>query len=209
MIKVEVLDRVFQYESSAKGAEDIIQSVADIVAQSGLILDCMDIDGNRIYMEYDEYIRENIEGIQDIYVRLVMEDEFVKDIIQTSYSYIQGALPELQPIIDSLYTGNRNAGHIDGLSDLLEAVAWMFSVNKEIIAKYHSNKDLSLMLSMDYEESIQRLEEAFAGLKDAIMNMDYILIADILNYEITDIFNNILSIMQKSGISKETAGKLQ
>ena len=93
MIKVEMMDRVFQYDSSEKGAEDIIQSVSDITSQSGLILDCMDIDGNRIYTGYDEYIRENIGSIKDIIVRLITEDEFVMDIIQTTYSYIQGALP--------------------------------------------------------------------------------------------------------------------
>lgn len=209
MIKVEMLDRVFQYDSSGKGAEDIIQSVADITAQSGLILDCMDIDGNRIYMGYGEYISENIGSIKDIIVRLVTEDEFVKDIIQTTYSYIQGALPEVQPIIDSLYTGNKDASHIDSLGDLTEGISWIFSVNREIIEKYPGNKFLSSLLELNYEENIQRLEEAFNELKAAIMNMDYILIADILNYEITDIFNNILSIMQKSGMGREAAGNMQ
>jgi len=209
MIKVEVLDRVFQYDSSEQGAEDIIQSVADIIAQSGLILDCMDIDGNRIYMEYDEYIRENIGSIRDIYVRLVTEDEFVMDIIQTTYSYIQGALPGIQPIIDSLYTGNKDAGHIDNLGDLTEGISWIFSVNREIIEKYPGNKFLSSSLGLNYEENIQRLEEAFNELKAAIMNMDYILIADILNYEISDIFNSILTVVQKSGIGREAAGNMQ
>ncbi|NLK33929.1 MAG: hypothetical protein GX301_00555 [Gracilibacteraceae bacterium] len=199
MIKVEVLDRVFQYDSSEKGAEDIIQSVSDITSQSGLILDCMDIDGNRIYAEYDEYIRENIGSIKDIFVRFVTEDEFIKDIIQTTYSYIQGVLPEIQPIIDSLYTGQKDAGHIDNLGDLMEGIAWIFSVNLEIIAKYPGNKFLSSLLSLNYEENIQRLEEAFNELKAAIMNMDYILIADILNYEISDVFNSISTTVQKPG----------
>ncbi|MGI6585262.1 MAG: hypothetical protein ACOX3L_04830 [Lutisporaceae bacterium] len=199
MIKVEVLDRVFQYDSSEKGAEDIIKSVEDTAVQSGLILDYMDIDGNRIYAEYDEYIRENIGSIKDIFVRFVTEDEFVKDIIQTTYSYIQGVLPEIQPIIDSLYTGQKDAGHIDNLGDLMEGIAWIFSVNLEIIAKYPGNKFLSSLLSLNYEENIQRLEEAFNELKAAIMNMDYILIADILNYEISDVFNSISTTVQKPG----------
>jgi hypothetical protein len=199
MIKVEVLDRVFQYDSSEKGAEDIIKSVEDTAVQSGLILDYMDIDGNRIYAEYDEYIRENIGSIKDIFVRFVTEDEFVKDIIQTTYSYIQGVLPEIQPIIDSLYTGQKDAGHIDNLGDLMEGIAWIFSVNLEIIAKYPGNKFLSSLLSLNYGENIQRLEEVFNELKAAIMNMDYILIADILNYEISDVFNSISMTVQKPG----------
>jgi hypothetical protein len=209
MIKVEVLDRVFQYDSSEKGAEDIIKSVEDTAVQSGLILDYMDIDGNRIYAEYDEYIRENIGSIKDIFVRFVTEDEFVKDIIQTTYSYIQGVLPEIQPIIDSLYTGQKDAGHIDNLGDLMEGIAWIFSVNLEIIAKYPGNKFLSSLLSLNYGENIQRLEEVFNELKAAIMNMDYILIADILNYEISDIFSSILAVVQKSGIGREAEGNIQ
>jgi len=209
MIKVEMMDRVFQYDSSEKGAEDIIQSVSDITSQSGLILDCMDIDGNRIYTGYDEYIRENIGSIKDIIVRLITEDEFVMDIIQTTYSYIQGALPEVQPIIDSLYTGNKDAGHIDNLGDLMEGISWIFSVNREIIEKYRGNKSLSSLLSLKYGENIQRLEEVFNELKAAIMNMDYILIADILNYEISDIFSSILAVVQKSGIGREAAGNMQ
>jgi hypothetical protein len=31
------------------------------------------------------------------------------------------------------------------------------------------------------------------------MNMDYILIADILNYEISDVFNSISTTVQKPG----------
>lgn len=209
MVKVEILDRIFQYDSSAKGAEDIVQSIADIAAQSGLILDCMDIDGNRIYMGYDTYIKENIADIEDIQVQLTTADEFVREIIQTTYTYITGALPKLQPIIDSLYTGNKNAEHIDNLSDLMEGIEWIFSVSREIIEKYPENKSLSALLSHNYEESLQKLEEAFNDLKTAIMNMDYILIADILNYEISNIFNSMSANLQKSGSSGEAAGNMQ
>ncbi len=41
------------------------------------------------------------------------------------------------------------------------------------------------------------------------MNMDYILIADILNYEISDIFSSILAVVQKSGIGREAEGNIQ
>ncbi|MEA4848937.1 MAG: hypothetical protein VB106_17020 [Clostridiaceae bacterium] len=201
MIKVEILDRVFQYDNSEKGAHDIIRSVSDMTGQSGLILDCMDIDGNKIYMGYDEYIRENIDSIKDIHVHLVTEDEFVKDIIQTAYSYIQGALPKVQPIIDSLYTGNKDAGQIDNLRDLIEGISWILSVSRGIGEKP--------ALGMDYKENMKKLEEAFTGLKDAIMNMDYILIADILNYEVSNAFTNMLSDLQKSGIAGEATGDMQ
>jgi hypothetical protein len=209
MIAVELLDRVLQFDSSEKGADAVILSVTDAVSQSGMIIDCMYIDGIKVYYEYDKYIKENINNIQNIHVNLITEDEFVIDILHTSHSYIEGVLPRLQQIIDSLYTGDKDPAIIDNLADLTEGITWIFSVGREIVDKYYESKYLKFMLDMDYSGDIQRLEEAFAELKNAIMNMDYILIADILNYEVSDVFNKISTAVQELDSSEDSAINIQ
>ena len=193
MVTVKLLDRVFHYDKSLQGAEDIMLSITKAVSESEMIIDCMDIDDNTIYLDYDKYIKDNIENIEHISVNLVTKDEFITDILHTTYSYIQGAVPKLQLIIDSFYTGKKESAVIDDLANLTEGITWIYSVGREIIDKYYENKYLSAMLEKGYSDDMQRLGEAFGELQGAIMNMDYILIADILNYEVSEVFEKILA----------------
>ncbi len=202
MITVELLDRVHQYDNTIQGAEDIISNIAEAVSSSGMILDSMDIDDSELYSDYGKYIMENIGSIKNIHVNLVTKDEFIEAIIDTTYSYIHAAVPKLHPIIDSLYTGDKSPQTISDLADLTEGITWMYSVGSEIIRDYKNNKSLASMLEIGYESDLQRLSEAFEELKSAIINMDYILIADILSYEISEIFNNILMYMKKIDSNK-------
>lgn len=190
---LKILDRIIQYESSEQGAESIVSSIENIVSQSSLIIDSVDIDGIKVYSDYEKHIRENIESIESIQVNLITNDEFVADILQSTYSYIEGALPKVQQIVDSFYTGEKDTVIIDDLSSLTEGIAWIYSVGKELVDKYYDSEYLTSMLRMGYNEDIKKLEEAFEELKNAIMNMDYILIADILNYEVSDVFSRILT----------------
>jgi len=209
MITLKMGDTISQYDKSDQGAEDIILSIYRHISQSGLVLDSMDIDGTRIYSEYDKYVRENIGSITNIKVNLVTRDEFVADILHTACSYISEALPRVQPIIDSLYTGEKDAAIIDDLSKLLEGITWLFSVGREIIDTCRDNSCLAQMISMGYGDDVNRLEEAFNELKSAIMNIDYILIADILNYEILDVFNKMLVTMQKLNLGEEDTANMR
>lgn len=200
---LKILDRIIQYDSSEQGAGSIVSSIENIVSQSGLIIDSVDIDGIKIYSDHEKHIRENIESIESIQVNLITKDEFVTEILHTTYSYIKGALPKVQQIVDSFYTGEKDTANIDDLASLTEGIAWIYSVGKELTTMEFENSYMKAMLEMDYCQDIQRLEDGFIELKNAIMNMDYILIADILNYEILDVLNIISTSIEKLELSKE------
>jgi len=196
MISVKILDNIHDFDSSPEGADGIIESISNIVENTGLIIDSMDFDDIRVYSDYEGYIRENCANLGSITVNLITKDEFIDYVISTTHEYIQNSLPRIQPIIDSLYTGEKSAEVIEDLAGLTEGIAWIYTVGKEVIAMSTESEHLKAILKMGYSDDIQRLEDAFFELKNGIMNMDYVLIADILNYEILDIFNAISAVLQ-------------
>lgn len=208
MISVELLDRVFQCDSSMQGAKEIMISIDNVVSELGMIIDCMDIDDNKIYSDYEKYIEENIDDIKSIHVNLITKDENIINILNTTYSYIQRVLPELQQIINSFYTGEKTPAIIDNLESLTEGITWIFFVGREIIDNYNQNKYIAVMLNMGYGEDINRLGEVFTDFRDAIMNMDYILIADILSYEVSDVFNKIAGAIEKLKLKESVSDSI-
>jgi len=191
-----------------QGAKEIMISIDNVVSELGMIIDCMDIDDNKIYSDYEKYIEENIDDIKSIHVNLITKDENIINILNTTYSYIQRVLPELQQIINSFYTGEKTPAIIDNLESLTEGITWIFFVGREIIDNYNQNKYIAVMLNMGYGEDINRLGEVFTDFRDAIMNMDYILIADILSYEVSDVFNKIAGAIEKLKLKESVSDSI-
>lgn len=197
MISVKILDNVYEYDSSFEGAEAIIEMITNKTADTGLIIDSMELDDIRVYSDYESSIKENYGSLKSIQVNLISRDEFIVSIINTTFEYIQNSLPRLQTIIDSLYTGEKSPDAIEDLAGLTEGIAWIYTVGKEILSMDTESMSLKAIVEKGYSDDIKRLEDAFQELKNGIMNMDYVLIADILNYEIFEVFKSISAMMQQ------------
>ena len=62
----------------------------------------MIIDGEPIYENFDMYIQDNIDNIDNINIIARTLKEFAEDILYSTYEYIQEAIPQLESLCNKL-----------------------------------------------------------------------------------------------------------
>ena len=106
----------------------------------------------------------------------------VNEILESGIEYIDRLKIELPLRINNYRKGNMETLNFDDLNFLIEGIEWLITV----IEKINFNKD---------NEKIN-FNSVLRELLKAIQDKDSTLIADILEYEILDIFEKIKSVFQ-------------
>lgn len=106
--------------------------------------------------------------------------EIVRDTLQTCQDYIPRVINGLSSVAYHLQSGNEAEG-VQLLAKVFEALQWL----AEAVAGIQENGSL-------LNTNLILITEQFKGLEEALKLRDYILTADILEYEITPLLENLL-----------------
>lgn len=134
---------------------------------------------------------EQINTIEKIELVTKTIDEFINDLTVSLNEYSNRAIPSIKQLTEQFYqTPTEEAWGM--LQDLLEGLNWVYSTIKSI-----GNTELN-----EYKENLLNIANHFEvelpNLLDAIENYDYILIGDIISYEILPQFESIGSVTEKT-----------
>ena len=191
-MQVWFLDRTYNYSNESASVKELFDNIDKLLADPQYILAGMIIDDMEIYENYVEYITKRIDRIKTIKVVIDTVENTIDSILESMSKYMDRAVPELELLAGSFYSGGDEEVSIEKLGQLAEGIQWILNM----IYYIDNNKALHSVLKSNsiWNECSSygnRLGEEFNNLKEAMGNIDMILIADILRYEITEVFTGI------------------
>lgn len=179
------------YENSVKNIDILIQKINEDLEKNKLYFSHLIINGKEVYSDFEEQIMEQINTIEKIELVTKTIDEFINDLTVSLNQYSNRAIPIIKQLTEQFYQSpTEEAWGL--LQDLLEGLNWVYSTIKSM-----GNTELN-----EYKENLLNVANHFEvelpNLLDAIENHDYILIGDIISYEILPQFESIESITEKT-----------
>ncbi|UQZ76061.1 hypothetical protein C2I17_16705 [Niallia circulans] len=179
------------YENSVKNIDILIQKINEDLEKNKLYFSHLIINGKEVYSDFEEQIMEQINTIEKIELVTKTIDEFINDLTVSLNQYSNRAIPIIKQLTEQFYQSpTEEAWGL--LQELLEGLNWVYSTIKSM-----GNTELN-----EYKENLLNVANHFEvelpNLLDAIENHDYILIGDIISYEILPQFESIESITEKT-----------
>lgn len=179
------------YENSVKNIDILIQKINEDLEKNKLYFSHLIINGKEVYSDFEEQIMEQINTIEKIELVTKTTDEFINDLTVSLNEYSNRAIPSIKQLTEQFYQSPTEESW-GMLQDLLEGLNWVYSTIKSM-----GNTKLN-----EYKENLLNIANHFEvelpNLLDAIESHDYILIGDIISYEILPQFESIGSITEET-----------
>lgn len=190
-MKIYIEQEIIELDNNRYEIDSILNIIDKKVKESHKVFNFIKIDEVEIYNDYREYFLDNIRNIEKVEVFLVTYKELVRDILISTYDYINRTPDIIESLSDRFYkTPDRDAW--SSLNDLLGGISFILnSFNsidgdrrlKDVIENYE--------IWNLYAKEVYSLKEILPDFEEALSIEDNITIGDILSYEIVPIFNNI------------------
>lgn len=165
-------------------AEQIIEQINlwlnDTYYFSHLVADSVDI-----YEDPEQYLDGDLKNINKLEVIARTAGEFTNDILLSAAAYLTGANQELEKLSESFYKNPSNETW-QNFGDMLEGMQWLNQIVLSIdqMKEKPQNWDEFLKLAATLEVELKNMEEA-------VENQDFILIGDIIQYEIMPLYGEL------------------
>lgn len=184
-MKLFMNNEVYTYENTNDQVNEMFDMINKEAERLNVHISHLMIDDNPIYENHGDYIVENLQSVQRIEVVMRTNLELINDGLVSMESYLQGALPEIDPLIDEFYQ-NPTEETWHKLDQLLEGIEWLAGMI-QIIDRYEKK----LENWDDYLKVFASFENELNELMNAMENRDNVLIADIIQYEITPLMTDL------------------
>lgn len=146
-------------------------------------------DGTEIYEDHEVYLNVNLDRIEKLEIIAKTEKEFMNDILLSAEDYMKRAKPELVALTDGFYS-NPTAETHTSFSQLMDGLQWL----DEMLALLADSNERPPNGEM-YAGHTQTLQTGIAQLGEAVENSDNVLIADIIQYELIPIFEQLETVI--------------
>lgn len=195
-MQVKILDRVFTYENEPAVLERIFDTINEFLADTGLIFSHLKVDDTEVYADHYNYLKERIDRIELIEVEVRTVSEMLRDVLLTAEEYLEQALPEIELLAAEFYQGPSEESWAR-FQQLLEGVEWL----NQLVAVIDQNKAKPGNWQ-DYTVMVDRLRDELQNLEEALENQDYVVMGDLLNYEIIPCFQEFREIIEKTKVDE-------
>ena len=179
------------YENSVKNIDILIQKINEDLEKNKLYFSHLIINGTEVDRDFEYKLTEDIGKIEKIQLVTKTIKEFISDLTVSLNEYCGRAVPIIKQLTEQFYQSPTEESWVL-LQDLLEGLNWIYNTIKGIC-----NMELD-----EYRENLllvsSHLDNELPNLLEAIENHDFILIGDIISYEILPQFESIISITEKT-----------
>ena len=202
VIKIMDINKVFENKNSE--ISKIFDFINNTLEYKKVFLKSLEIDGIELYEDYYEYFIENINFIEEVKVNFQILSELVRDTLNSSYEYIERAVPLIEALSNSFRKGPTEKSWNE-LENLFSGIEWILESYSNI-DKYSNLNELisNYYIWNEYVVEIEKIRITLPDFLDAVKNKDSVLISDILIYEINPIFqamNEKLKEMNNKGVN--------
>lgn len=172
-------------------AKEVVNHIRALLDNSQIVMENLVINGSVVEDDYEEFIAANLLTIEDIEILGRPLQEYIFEQVREGLAYLERALPEVENLADQFYQGCSN-GTWEKFDLLLEGIQWLAQLthtvqNPEIITNWS-----------DYQKTSVEMLQKLGELGSALQNMDQVLIADIIKYEIYPLLGNLQFQLEKT-----------
>ncbi|HJB24204.1 MAG TPA: hypothetical protein H9946_08675 [Candidatus Jeotgalibaca pullicola] len=183
-MKIYIGNQVLEFQNNRENVADILTGIEDAINATSQTIKFMKVDGEEIYSDYDNYLLDNINQINEIEIQLISYDDLVMDTLETGHEYLENAPQLIEELANDFYQNPKDESW-NTLADLLGGLDWMIAMRHAILAE---PKLEEVVRNQDgwtvYSEIVSELSEVIPEFEEAVINKDTVMIADILSYEI-------------------------
>jgi uncharacterized protein YukE len=185
-MRIKVLNRIYECENDIKEISSLLQELNLLFEQLDYKISYVLIDGNKIGDHIEECILQNFINIKDIEIYVKINKQTLKNVVSAINQVLNGLINKVERLSANFYKGeNQNIWR--EFQSFIDDMQWLnnaFSYLKEDIFIVQKCRALFNVLS-DLQNQLRHLE-------DALRYKDFILVADILNYEIKQSIDELI-----------------
>ncbi|MNB88215.1 hypothetical protein D3C81_683380 [compost metagenome] len=149
------------------------------IYQAERLIYCVDIDGQVLYSQYEQFIQEHLEQISLIQIQTLSRIESINETETQLSQYLNKFIPGMTSIADRLY-GDMDTELWGELATGLEGLQWIVSSFEFLKLLYSSDILNEFILSNYYTELEGIIKELDVNLADD----DLVTVADLIKYEL-------------------------
>ena len=191
-VKLIINSIAFEYEKENISYEKLLKIISDNLASNQLEFSNLIIDDVVIFDDYQNYIKNNFEAIQEIVVIVKSEDTstLIKETLKSTFEYISNANSYIGSLAEEFYQFPKQETWKQ-LINLFEGIQWLIETLIKIDS-LNNLQDILLNYTIwnEYVQIITKLSAQISELEKAMQAKDNVLIGDLLMYEILPVFEN-------------------
>ena len=191
-MQLKILDQVFTFKNETAALEEIFAKINQFLEDSGLVLSHLRVDDTEVYTDFYNYLKERIDEINLIEVEVRTVAAILQDALLTAEEYLGQALPEIETLAAEFYQGPSGESW-ERFQQLLDGVDWL----NQLVTVIDQNTTKPERWQ-DYLAVADRLRDELQNLQEALENRDYVMIGDLLNYEIIPCFQEFRETIKKT-----------
>lgn len=181
-----------EFDRSIEGINDLIKAIEEYIGTvQDRIFSHLLIDGVAVYDDYWAYLEDNLDNIREIRLEFLTITEYIGELLMSTNDYLVRMIPAVETLADSFYQ-EVDAGVWKSLDDMLEGIAWLGNSFK--IVDGLPNLD-GIMPNYEkwnqYSKALQELQEVLPNMQESLELGDYVLVADIILYEVKPALENM------------------
>ena len=184
-MQLNILGNNYEFTNELSSIDLVLNKIVENLDGTDFYLSHLLIDGVELFSDFDSYIAEYIEYIQEIKVEVLTIKDFLNEIFSSAEEYLLRALPEVEILTNEFY--QNSSGHTwEKLQLLLEGLQWLNQMI--LIVDQEKQKPDNWNHYIEYSS---KLAVELKSLEEGLVNNDNILIADIIQYEINPLMRNL------------------
>lgn len=191
-MQLKILDQVFTFKNEPAALDEIFAKINQFLEESGLVLSHLKVDDTEVYEDYYDYLKDRIDQVNLIEVEVRTMAGILQDALLTAEEYLEQALPEIETLAAEFYQGPSGASW-ERFQQLLDGVDWL----NQLVAVIDQNTTKPAAWQ-DYLLIIDRIRDDLENLEAALENQDYVVIGDLLSYELIPCFQEFRAIIKKT-----------
>ncbi len=191
-MQLKILDQVFTFKNEPAALDEIFTKINQFLDESGLVLSHLRVDDTEVFADYYDYLKERIDRINLVEVEVRTVAGILRDALLTAEEYLEQALPEIETLAAEFYQGPSGESW-DKFQQLLDGVDWL----NQLVAVIDQSATKPERWQ-DYLAVAGRLRDELQNLQEALENRDYVVIGDLLNYEIIPCLQEFKGIIKKT-----------
>jgi hypothetical protein len=188
-MQIRLLERTMEFESSSN-AEQCIEAIQLELDNNKRYCSGIIVNGETLYDDFGDYLTEHFLQVEHVEIMTQTLEQLVYDTSTSTYSYLNGSVQAL-PQLASGFNSNPTEDTWTKLGSFFEGMAWTIQ-SMTLLSQHIENADVT----SDINAQVSKLIAAASEMEIAVNNKDYVLLADILQYEVMEIYNDIAAIIK-------------
>jgi len=170
-----------------------LNAIVNDVYQQGKVIKLITIDGVDVTGSVESFLVSNLNPIQNIEVHSVTPDEIIDSLYADIVDYL-GKVSKATDAISDMFYGDVNMDAWNQLSQLSEALGFTIEALQTIIAhgQHHAGQS---SFANEVTVFIDEVKTHVAEINQAIEDQDFVLVGDVIRYELGKSVSRMLNSM--------------